>query len=582
MTAASICRSPNRPTILGTRHMVAAGHYLAAQAGLQILEAGGNAVDAGVGAGLVLGVVESEYVGVAGVAPILIRMAETGEMATIDGLGTWPQSASCEYFRKHHGGEVPQGILRTVVPGAPDAWITALELFGTFSFRDTAAAAIRMARDGFPMYPMMAELLEAGRGAYEHWPSSAAIYLPGGRAPEVGTLFIQSDLGAMLQYMADEEQAAATKGRADGLQAARDAFYRGDIAAKIVRFQEENGGLLSADDLARYRATVEKPLHVRFGDVDVFGCGPWCQGPMMLQALSVLDGVDLAALGHNSTDYVHTVAETIKLSAADRHAYYGDPKFVDVPMETLLSDAYAQTRRKQIRPDRAWPDMPPAGEIAGRSPSASGAAESGAPPKFPALDTSYVCVVDAAGNAFSGTPSDGSMAAPVVPGIGIVPSSRGAQSWVDPDHPSSIAPGKRPRLTPNPALAMREGDFVMPFGTPGHDVQTQVMLQVFLNMFVFDMEPQTAIEAPRFVSYSFPSSSMPHESHPGLLHLEPPIPEDVFAALGERGHDVEWWPTEGSFYHQSLNCVCVVHADVRTGIKRGAADSRRPAYAVGW
>ena len=287
----------------------------------------------------------------------------------------------------------------------------------------------------------------------------------------------------MLQHMADEETRGGKRGRVPGLQAARDAFYRGDIAATIARFYQENGGLLTREDLAGFRVGIEPPVTIQIRGIDLYGCGPWCQGPMLLQALSILDGIDLAALGHNSAAYVHALVEAIKLAAADRHAYYGDPRFVDVPMQALLSKAYGAARHALIDPDCAIPGLATAGEVPAGTPPWRGA-----PLLTPAeghlqsaFDTSYVCAVDRFGNAFSATPSDPNFTGPVVPGTGSVISTRGDSSWTDPTHPACIAPGKRPRLTCNPALAVRDGRFFMPFGTPGGDVQTQAMLQVFLQ-----------------------------------------------------------------------------------------------------
>ncbi len=353
----------HRPTIAVTRHAIAAGHYLAATAGFDILQAGGNAIDAGCAAGIALGVLQSDLVDVAGVAPIMLYLADRQEVMTIAGLGPWPKALDPELFMREHGGKIPKGVLRTVVPAAPDAWITALRRYGTMSFGEVAAAAIRLARDGFPMYPLMAESLKRHEEDHRAWPSSAAIFLPGGRPPETGELFRQTDLAASLQYMADEERAAAGRGREAGLEAARDAFYRGDIAKKIVAFIKEEGGLLSAEDLADYRSPVGPPERRRFGDLEVFTCGAWCQGPVLLQTLALLEGTDLAALGHNSADYVHHLAEAVKLAFADREAYYGDPALVEVPIATLISAEYAAERRKMIRPDRAFPEMPPAGEL---------------------------------------------------------------------------------------------------------------------------------------------------------------------------------------------------------------------------
>ena len=250
----------HRPTIMGTRHMVAATQYLAAEAGFRILEAGGNAIDAGVAAGIALGVVQPEYVNVAGVAPIIIYSAAENRVFTIPGLGTWPKAIERDHFQKHHGGKIPQGILRTVVPAAPDAWITALERFGTMSFGEVAQSAIGFARDGFPVYPLMSEIITEHEAEYRKFPSNVALYLPKGRPPRVGEVFVQKALGATLQHMADQEAAARHRGREAGLAAARDAFYRGDIARAIVKFQKENGGLLSADDLANYRSGFDEPV----------------------------------------------------------------------------------------------------------------------------------------------------------------------------------------------------------------------------------------------------------------------------------------------------------------------------------
>ena len=353
----------HRPTIAVTRHAIAAGHYLAATAGFAILEAGGNAIDAGCAAGIALGVLQSDLVDVAGVAPIMIYLAEKREVVTIAGLGAWPSALDPELFMREHGGKIPKGVLRTVVPAAPDAWITALKRWGTMSFGEVAAAAIRLARDGFPMYPLMAESLKRHAADHRGWPSSAAIFLPNGRVPEAGEIFRQTDLAASLQYMADEERAAAGRGREAGLDAAHDAFYRGDIAKKIVAFMKEQGGLLSAEDLAEYHSPVGPPERRRFGDLEVFTCGAWCQGPVLLQTLALLEGTDLAGLGHNSADYVHRLTEALKLAFADREAYYGDPALVEVPLATLISEEYAAERRKLIRPDQAWPEMPPPGDL---------------------------------------------------------------------------------------------------------------------------------------------------------------------------------------------------------------------------
>jgi len=564
----------HRPTIAVTRHAIAAGHYLAATAGFDILQAGGNAIDAGVAAGIALGVLQSDLVDVAGVAPIMIYLADRREVVTIAGLGYWPKALDPELFMREHGGKIPVGVLRTVIPAAPDAWITALRRYGTMSFGEVAGAAARLARDGFPMYPLMAASLKNNAQRHAQWPSSAAVFLPGGRPPEIGDVFRQSDLGASLQYMIDEEKAAASRGRDAGLEAARGAFYRGDIARKIVAFMKEQGGLLSAEDLAEYHSPVGPAERRRFGDLDVYTCGAWCQGPVLLQTLALLDGTDLGGLGHNSTAYVHHLVEALKLAFADREAYYTDPATGTVPLPTLISSEYAAERRKAIDPDKAWPEMPPPGDLGARAPSLSPSL----PNPHPEPDTSYVCAADRWGNLFSATPSDGSYGSPIVPGTGLIPSNRGSQSRPDPRHPAGVAPGKRPRLTPNPALAIKGGDIFLPFGTPGGDVQTQAMLQVLLNIFVHGQDVQSAIEQPRFASYSYPSSFAPYDYYPGRLNLEARFPDAVAADLARRGHKIERWP-EWSWL---AGAVCAILVDRKRGVMEAGADPRRAAYALGW
>ncbi len=566
-----------RPVIRAHRHAIVAGHYLAAEAGFAILEAGGNAIDAGVAAGIALGVVHSDLVNVAGVAPIILYSAKTGRVETISGLGTWPAAITPDLFQREHDGHIPPGVLRSVVPAAPDAWITALERHGTMSFGEVAAASIRLARDGFVMYPLMATVIANKAESYRRWPSNAAIYLPGGSPPAAGDVFVQADLAGSLQYMADEERAAGGD-RAAGLAAARAAFYRGDIAAAIARYHREHGGLLTEDDLASFRVAVEPPERVSVAGTDVYACGPWCQGPALLQALRLLDTDALASHGHNSAEALHMMAEALKLAFADRERWIGDPRFVDVPTAALLSDAYIARRRALIRAHVAWPEMPPAGDPHGGEGEVRAPPEAAAGPAEAAHDTSYVCAVDAEGNVFSATPSDISFDSPVIPGTGLCASSRGAQSWADPAHASSVAPGKRPRLTPNPALAIREGAFVMPFGTPGGDVQIQAMLQTFVNIVTYGMNPQAAVEAPRFATMSFPNSFEPHDYHPNRLMLEARIPEAAGAALARWGHGVEWWPE----WAWPAGAMCVLVQDLERGIISAGADPRRPAYALGW
>lgn len=556
----------NRPTILGHQHMVAAGHYLAAEAGYAVLEAGGNAVDAGVASAMCLGVVQSDLVGFGGVAPMMIRDPSLGELVTIDGLGWWPEATDINRFIDEFDGLVPRGILRTVVPGAPAAFIAALERFGTMSFGEVAFGAIRAARDGFVMYDLLASTIAEHEHEYREYEENTRIYLPNDAPPKVGSVFRLEKLAATIQFMADQEQAAGGDRKA-GLAAARHAFYEGDIAQTIDRFHRENGGWLTLKDLAGYSVTFDQSVTTRFADATVHACGPWCQGPALTQVLAILEGFDLEALGHNSAAYIHVVAEAIKLVFHDREEHYGDPRHVDVPIDRLTSSQHAAHLRDRIDRARATPH----GELWDEAGEQELVGEG-------ALDTSYTCAIDSDGLVFSCTPSDGSSNTPVVPELGMCLSSRGSQSRADPDHPSSIAPGKRPRLTPNPAIAVCDDGRVVPFGTPGADVQIQAMAQALTNLLVFGMSPQDAVGAPRFSSYSYPQSFAPHNVSPDLLRMEESLVESHGARLSELGHKVEAWP-EGNW---RAGAVCMIARDGETGVMGGGADPRRPCYVLGW
>ncbi|WMT89377.1 gamma-glutamyltransferase [Pelagibacterium sp. H642] len=569
--------APHRARVMGHTHSVSAGHYLAAQAAFQILDAGGNAIDAGVAGGIALGVVQSEYVGFGGVAPIMIRLAETGRTWTFAGVGHWPAATDVEVFRRRFDGRIPRGILRTVVPAAPASWIAALERFGTMSYGEVASAALRFARDGFPMPSLMRAIIGKHVEDYRSYESNAAIYLPGGNVPEVGDRFVQSDLASVIAYMIDEEKRAlATGDRIAGLRAARDAFYRGDIAAKMVEYHTENGGWLAMADLEDYEVQIEEATPSRFGEMDVFTCGSWCQGPVLAQTVGMLNGRDLRSLGHNSVEYIHLLTEALKLAYADRHAYVGDPNFVDVPYRQMVAPDYLAERGRNISMMQAVPGMPEPGDPRGFA----------APTSRPAvpedeiehLDTSYICVVDKEGNAFSATPSDGSATAPVIPGLGFVPSARGVQSWTDADAPAVVGPGRRPRLTPNPVIVHKPDHFVQPIGSPGNDVQPQAILQVMLNMHVFGMSPQDAVEAPRFATFSYPRSSEPHSYDPGLLKLEGRIETSIANGLAALGHDVQHWPD----WEWTAGAVCTILADRKRDVLEGGSDPRRPTAALAW
>ncbi|MBI2524524.1 MAG: gamma-glutamyltransferase [Candidatus Rokubacteria bacterium] len=566
--------------VMGRRFMVSAGHPLAAQAAARILASGGNAIDAGVAAGLALGVVHPDMVSFAGVAPILVHLAATRETFEVTGVGPYPRRASADFYRNRCGGEIPPGVLRTVVPASPDAWCTALGRWGTLSFAEVAAPALECAEHGFPLSVFSAYLIGRSADRYRRWPSSAALYLPGGAPPPPGHRFVQAELAGTIKLMGEAEKLARDRGRAGAIRAARDAFYRGEIARRIVEFHEREGGLLALKDLADFQVEVAPALRTSFHQYEVATCGFSCQGPVLLQMLNLLEPYDLGALGHNSPRLLHVLTEAMKLAFADREAYYGDPRHVKVPADGLLSKVYAERRRALLDEGRAWPDMPPPGDPYGLAAVMNGALPA-PPPRVArpgdALDTSYVAVVDAEGNGFSATPSDPSVDSPVVPGLGCVVSPRGSQGWLVPGHPSEVAPGKRPRLTPAPAMVLSGGRLVMPFGTPGGDVQQQAMLQVFLNLAVFGMRPQEAVEAPRIATRSFPDSFWPHTSAPGVLEVERRIAPETRGALAALGHVLSEWP-EWSWRAGAV-CAVVVGPD---GTLMAGADPRRGAHAIGW
>jgi len=566
--------------VMGRRWMVAAGHPLAAQAAARILGEGGNAVDAGVAAGLTLGVVHPDMVSFAGVAPILVHLAKSRETFEVSGVGPYPRKATADFFRTRCNGEIPTGLLRTVVPASPDAWCVALARGGTMRFAQVVAPALECAEQGFPLSTFSAYLIGRNADKYRRWPTSAAVYLPDGAAPAAGHRFVQAELAETIKLMVAAETKARGRGRAKAIRAARDVFYKGEIARRIADYHAREGGLLAYEDLAAFEVQMAPALTTSFREYEVAACGFWCQGPVFLQMLNLVEPFDWKALGHNSPRALHRLAEAMKLAFADREAYYGDPQHVKVPADGLLSKVYADARRALIREDRAWPAMPPAGDPMGLA-----AVRNGAPTSPPArssasasdLGTSYVCVVDAEGNGFSATPSDPSVDSPVVPGVGCVVSPRGSQGWLTPGHASEVAPGKRPRLTPAPAMAFRGGRLFMPFGTPGGDVQQQAMLQVFLNVVEFGMAAQQAVEAPRIASRSFPDSFWPHPDAPGVLEAEGRIAPETRAALADLGHGVREWPDWD--WRAGAVCAVVVGPD---GTLMGGADPRRGAHAIGW
>ncbi len=574
-----------RPPFCSRGYLISTDHYLATMAGFKILEQGGNAADAGVAAGLCLNVVVPESAHFGGVAPIIYGSGDGGPVETISGLGRWPKAASIRHFMQHHGGDMPEGIPRTVTPAAPDAWLSALARWGTMTFEEVVQPALELAQSGRPMDDRFHRALQAP--SIRAYPTTAATFLPAGVPLPPGQLFMQPDLANTFQRMIEAEHRSGGN-RRKGIQGARDLIYRGEIAREIAAFHAQAGSLLTYEDLCNFTVLMEAPETIRYQDFDVFSCGPWCQGPSLLMALRILENLELRSMGHNSADYLHVLLETLKLVFADRDAYFGDPGFVRVPMQGLLHPEYAHVRQSQIDRQAAAPRMPACGnpwpfESHPRDPrdheSQSFEGNPNDERKTPwESDTSYLCVVDGEGNAFSATPSDGIGGGAVVPGLGFPISHRGTQSWLDPAHASALQPGKRPRLTPNPALVMQNGQPYMPFGCPGGDAQVQGMLQVFLNVIEFGMDPQTAIEAPRVISHSFPNSFWPHVSLDGEVTVETRIPASVRSDLQGRGHILK----EDGDWSGQVSRVCTITVDPKSRLRTGGADPRTTAYAAGW
>lgn len=576
-TAPPLGVTQGRPAVLGRRWMVSSSHYLASQAGARMFERGGNAIDAGVASGIALNVLERHLTDFGGVAPIVLFRPGMDGPESIDGLGRWPASLDLDSYRARHGDDMPIGVARSVTPAAADAWLTALARHGRLTLAEVLEPNIELAR-GFPVYARLGRAIALLEARLRAWPSSARVFLPDGRAPRTGEILVQQDLADLFTRLVAIERANSAKGRAAAIMAARDAIYTGDVAREIASFMSAVGGAITAEDLAEYRVTIEPPVHTTYRGIDVYACGPWSQGPLVPMTLNLLEGYDIASLGPGSLGYLHRYTEAFKLAAADREGFFGDPDQVDVPIRGLLDKAYAAERRRLIRDDRAWPELPVPGDPwphEGRSGPAGYrprvASGVGAP------DTSYCCAMDAEGNAFSATPSDPGLGAPLVEGLGIIVSTRGAQLWTTPGHPSAIAPRKRPRLTPNPALLMKDGRALMPFGCPGEDAQCQAMVQTVNNVVDFGMNLQAAIEAPRVISRSFPWSFHPHAYEPGVLTVEGRIASEVRDGLARLGHVVRDLPD----FTPAAAGMCAIRM-LEPGTLEGGADPRRESYVIGW
>lgn len=557
-----------RPTIYGERYVVSAGHPLVAQVAGDVLAGGGNAIDAGVAAGLAAAVVQPDMCNLGGIAPILVRPAGSEQAFSVAGVGWWGAEATIDTYRARYGDDMCAGAGVGIVPSALSAYVRALQRFGTWSFAACAAPAIALAADGFVLDQRLAESLTIMGADFRFWEDSAAVYWPHGRPPQAGDRLVQRALGETLQRLADAERDAAVD-RDTGLDAAHDAFYKGEIAETIASFCDLHDGWLTVEDLAGFDAEIEPAVVQRFRDWRVWTPTTWCQGPALLQALRIIDQAPLDDLAHNSPEYIHLLVEAVKLAFADRELYYGDPRFVDVPLDWLLSAEHAKELYDAIDHGAAAAGKhAPAGACTRR------------------LDTTYLCTIDADGNAFSATPSDTLDSAAIVPELGIIVSPRGLQSRLDPDHPASLAPGKRPRVTPAPALAMRDrqegaaDSELLAIGCPGGDVILQAMLQGFLNVAVFAMSPQQAVEAPRYVGFGWPDSFHPHGVPPVSVALEGRLDDSVGTRLESVGHDVQVWD-DFAFDAGGVAIAMDAAPPTTRRVLAAGADPRRIGYALG-
>ncbi|MBV6433062.1 MAG: Glutathione hydrolase proenzyme [Bryobacteraceae bacterium] len=583
---------PMRRPVRGTRGAVGGGSNWAVEAGMRLFHQGGNAVDAGVASTFAASVAEFSHVGFGGEAPILIR-AKDGKVFAIAGVGTMPKEATADFFRKRRlqpgeiwmmepgglKGMVPvAGLMPALVPSLPDACMTALRDFGTKSLGETLQPAIDLA-DGMAIDEMRSRIIASTRRFFDAWPDSRRVWIPGGRVPMPGEIFRQPDLARTLRALVSAEKNAlsAGKSRQAAIDAARDLFYRGEIARKIDAFSRANGGLLRYEDMAAFRLHPEQPVSTTYRGYTVYKPGFWSQGPSMIEALNILEGYDLRSLPHNSAEYVHRLLEALKLAYADRDTYYGDPKFSRIPSEILLSKEYAAARRRQIGPKASLEFLP--GHIPGynlKHPSAADMVKFTPDEMLQARDTTCVDAIDKDGVMFSATPSGAWMPSVIVGDTGIPLTQRAQSFLLIPGHPNELAGGKRPRITLSPTLVTQSGRPFLVMSTPGGDNQDQSLLQVLLNVIEYGMNAQQAVEAPRFETRHLVSSFDNHAMVPGDLKIDERMSGQSFQELVMMGNRVSTRSRWG------VGAMPVVVLSLPTGVIEAGADPFGYRAAAGW
>ena len=581
-----------RPVVRGQHAAVSAGTPAVTQVTMRVLQSGGNAVDAGVAALLAGAVTEFSHFGFGGEAPLLIRTPD-GRVHSIAGVGTAPALMTLEFFlnrekdpeleleavqREHKTGHIPSyGTLPALVPGMVDAALLALQRFGTLPFGEVAEPAASLAQQ-HPIDNMRSRSIAEASSFLRLFPTSLAVYAPDGRRPRPGDLFRQDDLAATIRSMVRAERAAlaAGKSREDAIEAVRDYFYRGPIAREIADFVKSDGGLLRYEDFAAFRLEVEQPLRTVFHGYEVYKAGFWTQGAVLLQALNILEGYDLEALGWNTPQYIHHLVESLKLAFADRDAWYADPQFVSVPVE-LLSKQYASDRRALINPKRASTKFRP-GTFGKRRPvhPSRHPLRRPLPDALASKDTTSINIASADGMLFSASPSGAWMPSVIAGRTGIPLTQRGHSFLTIPGHPNVVEPGKRPRITLTPTLVTHRGEPFMALSTPGGDQQEQALLQVLLAALVFNFNAQAAVEAPRFQSKHLVASFDDHAMEPNVLLLDERMPSFVFEDLDALGHQVEARRSRNS--GSAPTAVKVL----RNGVIEAGADPYAFRYAAGW
>lgn len=570
-----------RPRIMGTQGVVSTGHYLATLAGIEVLRKGGNAFDAGVAAAMALKVTKMGYAGWTGVAPLILYSAADDQIITRVGAGTTPAKATLEYFL----GNGKTDINTALVPADVDVWLAALDRYGTSSFREAARAALEIAESGYHLYKHQKHLLDDLQDGILRFPYNVTFWFQHGVGRQrLGDRMVNPDLGRLIRYMGEAEKKILSSGgsRSEGIRAARDAFYKGEPSRAAADFYSGfDDGLVTYEDLAGYEGKWMAPLHTTFRGYDVYVCDGWSQGPRLILFLNTLESFDLEKLGYNTPEYIHILSQVIDLGMSDSHKYVGDPDLVDVP-EAVYSKDYARERVELIDREKAFQDMPPWGDplnmksIAPESPRVFG--RPGGSSRGPIEDTTSLNVMDAEGNVFSMTESDGHMVSPLIPGWGFGLGRRMEQLNLDPQLANVMAPGKRPRNTNTPVLVMKNGKPFMGLSTPGGDQQLQAILQVFLNVVVWGMLPEQALDQPRFGSANFPATGSEVNETPGRLYLEARIPKETFEALKEWGHDALSW----GLWNWRACALTVTYRDPETGVLIAAGDVRRETHSLGF